>query len=201
MNVIKNKLYNNHYTIIYKNFLYEVNNNSKILCIGQKEYNLLNDFSHIIKKKNLEIHIKIDNSFFLEKLKEESKCEECEKKIFFFNSDYNLINKLYFDYILLFGIKSLDNFNELLNKLYCNLNNNGLLYLYSSLSNEKNIDYKNYIRSNLKLNELNSLSNVLEIIENNNRLKIKNINILKKANYLFYGNHFLYKIILTDKCV
>jgi hypothetical protein len=53
MDAIINKSYNNHYNIIYKNFLYEISDSSKILCIGQKEYNLLNDFSHIIKKKNL----------------------------------------------------------------------------------------------------------------------------------------------------
>lgn len=201
MDAIINKSYNNHYTLIYKNFLYEVNDNSKILCIGQKEYNLLNDFSHIIKKKNLEIHIGIDNLSILEKLKEELKCEDCEKNIvlFIYDNDYNQINKNFFDYILLFSIKSLDNFRILLSILYSFLNNNGIIYLYSSLSNEKNIDYKNYIRNNFKLNELHSLSNILEIIENNNQLKIKSINIFKKVNYLLYGNHVTYKIILSNK--
>jgi len=202
MDAIINKSYNNHYNLIYKNFLYEINDNSKILCIGQKEYNLLNDFSHIIKKKNLEIHIKIDDIYILEKIKEAIKCEDCEKNIVLISNvdsknKINQINKNYFDYILLFGIKSLDNFNEQLSKLYTFINDNGLIYLYSSLSNEKNIDYKNYIRTTLTLNKLNSLSNILEIIENNHQLKIKTINILKKTNYILYGNHVLYKIILA----
>ena len=202
MNSIINKSYNNHYNLIYKNFLYEINDNSKILCIGQKEYNLLNDFSHIIKKKNLEIHIKIDDIYILEKIKEAIKCEDREKNIVLISNvdsknKINHINTNYYDYILLFGIKSLDNFNEQLSKLYTFINDNGLIYLYSSLSNEKNIDYKNYIRTTLTLNKLNSLSNILEIIENNHQLKIKTINILKKTNYILYGNHVLYKIILA----
>ena len=196
MDSIINKSYNNHYNIIYKNFLYEISNNSKILCIGQKEYNLLNHFSHIIKKKNLEIHIKIDDISILEKIKEEIKCEDCEKNIILIgNSDSD--NNNYFDYILIFGIKSLDNFSKQLSKLYSFLNDNGVIYLYSSLSNEKNINKKNYIRTTLRLNEIYSLSDVLEIIENNYQLKIESINILKKVNYIFYGNHVLYKIILV----
>lgn len=195
MDAIINKSYNNHYNIIYKNFLYEIRDNSKILCIGQKEYNLLNDFSHIIKKKNLEIHIKIDDISILEKIKEEIKCEDCEKNIILIGNGYS-DNNNYFDYILIFGIKSLDNFSKQLSKLYSFLNDNGVIYLYSSLSNEKNINKKNYIRSTLKLNEIYSLSDVLEIIENNYQLKIESINILKKTSYILYGNHVVYKIIL-----
>jgi hypothetical protein len=197
MDAIINKSYNNHYNIIYKNFLYEIRDNSKILCIGQKEYNLLNDFSHIIKKKNLEIHIKIDDVSILEKIKEEIKCEDCEKNIILIGNCDSNNNNNYFDYILIFGIKFLDIFSKQLSKLYGFLNNNGLIYLYSSLSNEKNINKKNYIRSTLKLNEIYSLSDFLEIIENNYQLKIESINILKKTSYILYGNHVVYKIILA----
>lgn len=212
------------------NILYELSNyNDNILIIisNNKYFNPLEDFSHIIKKKNLKIYLLINNNYYFTKIKNDIKGEECEKNIKIIGQiplmnhinncisecsledvfrkefdEYN--NNFIFNIIYMYNFDSLKYIENLLNILKINISPLSLIYIYQYLSNEsfKNIDKKNNIIDNInyffdyKINKLYSLTDFINIIKENDIIKIKTLNILKNNNYILYGNNTLYEIIL-----
>lgn len=194
------------------NLLYEITNeNDNILIVTHNKnyFNPLDDYSHIIKKKNLKIYLLIDNSYIINKLKENIKGEECEKNIYLLESSTHqslLIPCDIYNLIYIYHIDSLEYLSNLFNYFKNNIISSSLIYIYENLSNEKynKIINKNNIRNNINLllninisSNVYQLSDFLNIINKNlDTIKIKSFNIIKKNNYIFYGNNILYEIIL-----
>ena len=191
-----------NYYNLFDNILNNIaKNEDKLFFLIDYEYNILNDFSHIIKKKNLNIHILIDNLLIYNKILENIKGEDCENNIKVYKNIED-INNINFNIINLYNIKSLIFFESVLNYIPYILDKNTIIYFYSPLSNEneRKIIYKNYIRDkiinlvNKNIGYILPFSNVLKIIENNN-YNIKKIKIYQKNNYIIYGDNTLYEII------
>lgn len=201
----KNNFYEKYYEMIYNDILYQIfNENYNILSINQNDFNPLIGHSHIIKKNNINIYIVINNENydFCEKMKENIIGSECEKNIHFIKT-IDEIN-VTFDLINIFHLYTLEKLNNILNKIYFLSDNRTNVNIYCSLSNEKKekIYYKNLIRNKIlefakiKLGTLLSFTDVLEIIEKNNKFNVDQISIYKKNNYIVYGNNTVYKIFL-----
>lgn len=197
---------NNIFEIIFKNILYNISkDNSNIIFIINNEFNPLEEFSHIIKKKNINIFLIIDNINISSKILENIKGEECEKNIHIYNNIddiYDISNKnIIFDIINIFNLLSNNYLNNILNQIKKISNIDTLIYLYCSLTNKKNIYYKNLIREQI-IYYLNNIGyvlyydDILNIIKNSS-FNIKSLNIYKKNNYIFYGDNSMYEIILS----
>ena len=205
MNISKNNFYEKYYEMIYNDILYQIfNENYNILSINQNDFNPLISHSHIIKKNNINIYIVINNENydFCETMKENIIGSECEKNIHFIKTINEIDVK--FDLINIFHLYTLEKLNNILNKINFLSDNKTSVNIYCSLSNEKKekIYYKNLIRNKIlefakiKLGTLLSFTDVLEIIEKNNKFKVEQISIYKKNNYIVYGNNTVYKIFL-----
>jgi hypothetical protein len=212
-----------------KYILYELSNyNDNILIIisNNKYFNPLEEFSHIIKKKNLKIYLLDNNNYHNIKIKNDIRGEECEKNIKIiesissidnknnyiftesleklFKREFDEYNNFIYNIIYIYDFDSLKYIENLLNILKINISSLSLIYIYQYLSNEsfKNIDKKNNIINNInyffdyKINKLYSLTDFINIINENDMIKIKTLNIFKKNNYIVYGNNTLYEIIL-----
>jgi hypothetical protein len=194
---------NNYYYTIIDNLFNTISDNSNILLIFQNEFNILDNFSHIIKKKNITISIIITDISIYEKLLVNIKGEECESQINIFKDICDIRDIFIFDIINIFHLISLEYLNDTINILKKNINENTLIYIYCSLSNEniEKIDYKNYIRNKItyytknKFGILLSLSDVIRCIEKN-EYKINSLRIYKSNNYIIYGDNNVYEINL-----
>jgi hypothetical protein len=196
----------NYYYCIFKNiFIEDLKDNIIILIYFNNFYNIIDNFSHIIKKKNIKINIITTYNEIYNKYIENIKGEDIEQNITIYNNEENIIN-IIFDYVYILHLFSL----EYLEHKLLNLNNlikkDSNIYIYCSLSNENktNIDYKNYIRDYIKkyikynIGNLLSLTKTLNIIEYNNYL-VKSIKVFKNNNYIIYGNNIVYEIIIYKK--
>ena len=206
-------MYNTYYFLIIENILNEICDNSNIILIIDNYFNIIEHFSHIIKKKYINIHILIDNNLIYNKLKNDIIGEECEKFIHIYKiyNDFieykNFNENIIINNITVFHLYSLDYLNKIL--VFCNnvINKDSEINIYCSLSNSdlKTIEYKNNIRNKLKyifsykMGRLLHFSDLLNILENNDYIKIKSIKIYKKSNYIIYGENITYKIILLKK--
>jgi len=194
---------NNDYNLIIDRLFNEVSDNYNILLLIQNEIDILDNFSHIIKKKNINIYIIITDKYIHNKLLENIKGEECESNINIIN-DLSEIKDIIFDIINIFHLLSIDYLDNIMNNIKIMINTNTLIYIYCSLSNEniKKINFKNYLRNKIKNYTKNifgillPLTNVIENIEQNN-FTINSLKIYKSNNYIIYGDNNVYEI----KCV
>ena len=206
-------MHDTYYSSIIENIFNKSSNNSNILLIINNYFNIIEHFSHIIKKKNINIHILIDNNLIYNKLKNNITGEECEKFIHIHKTYNDLIEYKRFNEdiiinnIIIFHLFSIDYLNKVL--IFCNniSHKDTYINIYSSLSNSdtKIIDYKNSIRNRIKsifpykMGTVLHFSEVLNILETNIFLKVKSIKIFKKSNYIIYGENIVYKIVLLKK--
>jgi hypothetical protein len=202
---MNNNLYffEKYYYNIINDIFNNIEDDNNILLIIKNDFNLFEHFSHIIKKKNIKIDILIENKNICNKLIEDIKGEECEENINIYSEIENINDKIY-NIINIFHLDSTENFENILSKI-CNLiNDYTIIYLYCSISNEKNISigYKNYFRklvneyTNINIGNLLKLHDIIDIVNNlkyNIILKI----IYKKNNYLLYGDNTVYQIIIN----
>ena len=198
-------IFENYYYTIINNIFNNIDDNSNILLIIKNDFNIFDHFSHIIKKKNIKIDILIENNTIYNKIIEEVKGEECEENINIYceieNIDKN--NKIY-NIINIFHLDSNEIFENILNKISNLLNEYTLIYIYCSLSNEKNttIGYKNYFRklineyTNINIGCVLKLCDIIDII-NNCKYNIMLLKKYKKNNYLLYGDNTVYQIIMN----
>jgi hypothetical protein len=134
---------------------------------------------------------------------EDIKGEECEENINIYTEIENINYKIY-NIINIFHLDSNENFENILNKISNLINDYTIIYLYCSLSNEKNksIGYKNYFRklvneyTNINVGNLLKLSDIINII-NNLKYNIILLKTYKKNNYLLYGDNTVYQIIIN----
>lgn len=193
----------NYYYNTLKILLNEnLSNNLNILIYINNYFNIYEYFSHIIKKKNLNIYILINSDDIYIKLKNNIEGEDYENNIHILNNELEIIS-IKIDYVILFHLFSYFYLEEKLN-YFKNINNNNLIiYIFCSLSNENEtiINYKNKIRDNIKkytnihFGTLLYLTKVLEIIDTNN-FKVKTIDTIKKNNYFLYGDNIVYSLKL-----
>lgn len=160
--IIVRTMYNLLHDIL-QNILYNIcDENDSIIIYLNSEFHILENFSHIIKKKMLYINlITYDNNTLYHKLFENIRNEDCEKNINVFMNVRELklkdkkINKLF-----ICDLNNSDDFLKILNDInskiemnYQNNNNsdNNILdirfFLYCYLSNEKN--KKRFIKNTL----------------------------------------------------
>jgi hypothetical protein len=202
---MNNNFYSDYYNIICENIFNDVNEKDNILLIYYNNFNPLNKFSYLIKKKNIKLGILIHDINNFNKIKESIIGEDFEDNIKIYNSiednDFTKNN-----YIIIFHLESIEYLENILEK-FKNMSHNTKIYIYCSLSSEsnKNIFYKNYIRSkimdysNNKMGYVISLLTFLEVIDNSNNLKVYKMSIYKKNNYLLYGDNIVYEVILSKK--
>ena len=191
-----------HYLICDDIFNLLLNHNDNILLIYNDNFNPLDNFSHIVKKKNILIDILIENNDILVNINNDIKGEECETNIKLYSNIDEICNKKY-TMIVIFYLNNEEYLENILNTI----NNESVVYIYCCLCglNKKKIFYKNYIRNKIMEYTKNTMSyvlpllNFLEIIENNLFFKIKMMKIYKKNNYIIYGNNTVYETILIKK--
>ncbi len=199
-------IYDNFYYLTFEKILNNIKDNSNIILILHNYFNPLDSFSHLIKKHNINIYIIILNEHIHDKLHEAIKEEEMETKIHLtsLSNFTENTNKIDINYIIMFHLYSLNYLNDLLSKFYYIINNNTLIYIYCSLSNESEnkINFKNRIRDNIKkyingnIGTLLSLQKTMITIQdlkyNINKLTVNKIN-----NYIIYGDNIQYEIIVS----
>jgi hypothetical protein len=192
----------------YKNIISDILynkciNNSTILIIINNTINILEHFSHIIKYKNLNIHILLNNKSYIE-LKELIKWEELENKIFLYNDLNDIIEKkIIFNDIIILNIISIISLKLLLMDIVDIVDNNSNIEIYCTLSNEKEeqIIFKNYLRNKISyiyknMNYVFDFSNYLDMIQKLNEFEILKIDVYQKSNYIIYGNNVIYNTII-----
>jgi hypothetical protein len=200
-----------YYNII-KDILYDKTlNYDKILIIIDYNFNILEHFSHIIKTKNLDIHIIYLNNEYYSVIEDQIKGEELENSIHIYKNIENInietLNNKLFNIVNILNVSSLLFIKNTLTSLLKYVNLYTLIEIYATLSNEnmEKIEYKNYIRElinnidQLINSNVISFSNYLKVIESLNKYEIKKISIYKKNNYIMYGNNIIYKTILYLK--
>jgi len=197
-------MYETYYSSIITNIFDKLCDNSNVLLIIDNYFNIIEHYSHIIKKKYINVYLLIDNNLIYNKMKNNIIGEECEKFINVYKN-YNDFNKnIIINNIVIFHLFSIDYLLKIL--MFCDSisNKDTHVNIYTSLSNSDNkiIDYKNYIRNKIKslflykMGTLLNFSEVINILESNNCFKIKSIKIYKKSNYIIYGENIVYKVIL-----
>ena len=194
--------FENYYFNILTNVFNILEYNQNILLFIKNDFNILEHFGHYIKKKNIKIDIFIEDIEIFNKINNEIKDEECEDNIKLYTNIEDINNKIY-NVINIFHLNSNENFKNILNHINNLCDKNCLIYIYCSLSNEKDIKigYKNYLRnilnqySNINVGNILKLSDIISIIEvfSYNIISLK---IYKKNNYLLYGNSVVYEIII-----
>lgn len=199
--------YKDYYTIICENIFINLNENDHILLVYYNDFNPLDKFSYLIKKKNIKLDILINDDNIFNKITENIIGEEFYSNITMYNKLENIdIPKNNYNNILIFHLESLEYLKNVL-EIFKTINNNTRIYIYCSLSseNDKKIYYKNYMRdkimqySNNKMGYVIPLLNFLQIIDDNDNLKIYKMSIYKKNNYFLYGDNSVYEIILSKK--
>ncbi len=199
---------NNYYNNIIENILSKTNTNDNILLFLHNYYNPLDNFNHLIKIKNLNIYLIIDNKDInlYDKLNNNIKGEENEDKIHVIMNSKNNLKKIdaKIHYIILFHLYSIDYLvNILINIRKLNNINETHIYIYTSLSNddESIIYYKNIIRGYIRQFTDNNIGNVLSLSNIISKIKymkyhLENIHICKKSSYIIYGDNSLYELLL-----
>lgn len=192
-----------YYISVLDTFLNEeIKEKSNILIYLNNYFNPYDKYSHIIKKKNLKVCILSNNLVLTNKFKIDIKGEDCENNFYAINKEKELTNTI-FDTIIMFHLFSHDFFEKKLKKMVNVLDYNTNIYIYCSLSNEKDkyINIKNKIRnkineySEFQIGSLLSLQKVLEIIKEH-EYELKTMRVFKKSNYIIYGNNNVYKMHL-----
>jgi hypothetical protein len=203
--------------VLFRKSLYDISGeNQKVLYFINKEINILENFSHIIKKKNLEIYVIISDKKMYLNMINKAIGEELDDKIFI-HQNIEDINLLYndenndtinhiFNYINIFDLSCIKNLELILKDVYNLINNDTSICIYCTMSNEsdKNIDYKNFIREIINSSICNvstviKLSDFLKLFNNNKEYIISCMNIYKKNNYIIYGDNTIYSIIINKK--
>ena len=195
--------FENYYYNIINDVFNTIDENNNILLIIKNDFNLFDNFSHIIKKKNIKIDIFVENKNVFNKLIEDIKGEECEENINIYSEIENIKYKIY-NIINIFHLDSNENFEYILSKISNFINDYTLIYLYCSLSNEKNtrVEYKNFFRkivneyTNINVGNLLKLNDIINIV-NNLKYNIILLKKYKKNNYLLYGDNTVYQIIMN----
>ena len=196
--------FDNYYYNIINNIFNILGENNNILLVIKNDFNIFDHFSHIIKKKNINIDILIENIDIYNKIVEDVKGEECENNIKLYSTIEDISNNKIYNVISIFHLDSTQNFENILNKVSNLLNKNTLIYVYSSLSNKeyKNISYQNYCRkiinqyTNLNIGNILKLSDIILLIDTLN-YNIVSLKTYKKNNYLLYGDNTVYQIIIN----
>jgi hypothetical protein len=215
---------NIYYNNIFDKILNSLKYNENILLYIENYFNPLDNFSHIIKKKNINIYCIITNKYIYNKLVENIKGEENENNIHIlslFDSNINdslsgecsdksiiylNISKLNIkiDIVLIFHLYSISYLKNILKDINIIINNKTLIYIYCSLSNENEeiILYKNKIRNNIKKFIKNNIGDLLPLSETINTIqkekyKINKISLYKKNHYILYGDNSVYKLDVT----
>ena len=177
--------------------------NNTILIIIENFFNIIDIMSFIIKKYNLMIYIVIEDNEIFKKIKDNIKGEECEKNISVFLQLKDISN-IIFNKIFIFHVYSILFFNNIISSLYNFSNKYTKLYIYCSLSNEKEskISFKNFIRESItnnigyKMGYVIYFPTFINNLDKNKKFSIDSIKIYKKNNYLIYGNNIVYQIIM-----
>ena len=200
-----NSVFNKYYQNIYETFLNKTINQN-ILIINQNYYNPLNDFSHYLKKYNLNLYIVSHSQETNEKINTEIKCEECSKyihiDIYSIDQILNKYENIKFHQLVLFHIRSLEYLENILQLVSYY---NSPIHIYISLSKNSTTDIKNNFRSLLKninsieLGYVFSYSSLIEILENHSFYDLISIQTLEDSYYAIYGTHKNYKITLKPK--
>lgn len=194
------------YKSILSDILYHkcLNDNSIFIIINET-INILEYFSHIIKYKNLNIHILLNNKSYIE-LKELIKWEELENHIFLYDDLNNVDKNIKFNNIIILNIISLINLKSLLINLIDHIYDNSNIEIYCTLSNEKKeqIIFKNYIRNKISyvynnMNYVFDFSDYLDMIQKLNGYEILKMDVYQKSNYILYGNNIIYNTIIKKK--
>jgi hypothetical protein len=194
---------NYYFNIIDSIFNNIEESNKNILFIIKNEFHIFDNFSHIIKKKNIQIDIIINNNDYVNILKEEIEGEECDSNINIYTNIENMPPKLY-DIITIFHVDGIYQFEVFLKNIHPYIYINTYIFIYCSLSNEKNgkIQYKNYFRTfiniytNINVGHLINLNDMLKTIKKNN-YNVVSFKVHKKNNYLFYGDNIVYETIIN----
>lgn len=180
-------------------------NDNYIFIIINETINILEYFSHIIKYKNLNIHILLNNKSYIE-LKELIKWEELENHIFLYDDLNNVDKNIKFNNIIILNIISLINLKSLLINLIDHIYDNSNIEIYCTLSNEKKeqIIFKNYIRNKISyvynnMNYVFDFSDYLDMIQKLNGYEILKMDVYQKSNYILYGNNIIYNTIIKKK--
>ena len=194
------------YKSILSDILYHkcLNDNSIFIIINET-INILEYFSHIIKYKNLNIHILLNNKSYIE-LKELIKWEELENHIYLYDDLNNVDKNIKFNNIIILNIISLINLKSLLINLIDHIYDNSNIEIYCTLSNEKKeqIIFKNYIRNKISyvynnMNYVFDFSDYLDMIQKLNGYEILKMDVYQKSNYILYGNNIIYNTIIKKK--
>ena len=221
-----NSFYEKHYKSIINNILTNIDNNQNLLLFINNQFNILDNFSYILKKKNISIDIIIENYCLYEINIEYIKGSEFEDRIKIYNKidellnmngtftnnnnnnnnydNNNIILKKYFK-IIVFHIKSLDFFTELLDSFLSVIDNKTSIYFYITLSNQSmnKIKYKNLIRENIMKYTNTNMGTILpyndftNLLSNSKEYKLKSLKIYKSNNYFLYGTNTVYEIIIN----
>jgi hypothetical protein len=199
MNIIKN--YYNIIENLLNNLLEE---NDCIMFIINEEFNILEYFSHIIKKKNILIYILVTNTIdastkIYNNLIKNIKGEECEKNIKILK-DIKTENSIY-KYIYIFDLLSISFLDEILKNITYNINKDSKLFLYTSFNNcsIENIKNKNLLIncistfSTLKLNNIVDLKSIINVTKENDYTILSISKYLTKT-YILIGDYTIYKI-------
>lgn len=199
MNIIKN--YYNIIENLLNNLLEE---NDCIMFIINEEFNILEYFSHIIKKKNILIYILVTNTKdestkIYNNLIKNIKGEECEKNIKILK-DIKTENSIY-KYIYIFDLLSISFLDEILKNITHNINKYSKLFLYTSFNNcsIENIKNKNLLIncistfSTLKLNNIVDLKSIINVTKENDYTILSISKYLTKT-YILIGDYTIYKI-------
>lgn len=190
---------NDYYFNIYNDIFNITNYNENILSLDQYTYNVLNEFSYIIKKKNIKIDIIIfNNKLAYYSLLNDIINEECYDKLKIIKN-FPSNNLDFYNKIIIFNLYSIEKFKEYIlnaNKL---LKKEGLIYIYGNLlDNDNKIYYKNIIRNafSKKIGNVININELLETINEFASYKTISVKIYKKSNYFIYGTNDIYEIIL-----
>jgi hypothetical protein len=183
------------------------------MILLNEEFNILEHFSHIIKKKNLNIYLILSDISIYNNMIKNIKGEECEKNVhIYMNNEYDRISTVISDkilnYIYIFNLLSLSILNDFLKGIKNIINNKSLIYLYVNIYNGsyKKIEYKNrminYLSkyTSLKINKIIDLKSILSVI-NDNIYEIESMNKYLKQNYLFIGENNMYEIIIRKNSI
>ena len=197
-----------------------MDNNQNLLLFINNQFNILDNFSYILKKKNIRIDIIIENHILYQKNIEYIKGSEFENKIKIYNKideviningtftndndDNNIILKKY-SKIIVFHIKSLDFFTELLDNFLYIVDNKTSIYFYITLSNQSinKMKYKNLIRENIMKYTNTNMGTILpyndftNLLSNNKEYNLESLKIYKSNNYFLYGTNTVYEIIIN----
>lgn len=185
-----------------------------IFILNTCSFQPLLQFSHFIKKLNLDIYLFDENKNNIEILQNEIKGEELEENIHFFSgnpftlfydfqsSERNLTN-ISFDFIIIHHTSIYDfKLNELLKELHKLLSPSGKLYFFYSICNSSS-STKNYLRNKIQkytqlpIGNVKSIIDILESLESISYLYKKiHVNPFLTKKYPIFGEHTIYLFIL-----